>query len=259
MPRPLLAVAVLLTVHLARPALAEEEPAIRLPGDPAAVVLSLDLRAGLAPPRKLEGPLLVVLAGGTVRAPDVRGGHGVAEGRLTREDLHALLRFVVVEQELFAHDEKDVARRIRRKAERGEAEPPPLDGATTEIRVTLADRSKVVRQYALDATAAAHPEIEPLPRAKAVADRLFRLRVVTTAGGAAAVHRYLRLVNAACAGREPPLAPFDETHIEDAFLREGGGRSVRFRRVRMGEGRHGVSATVVDNGGKEPAVTFHEY
>ena len=67
MTRSLFALALL----FAAPILAEEKTGIRLPAAPEAVVISLEIHRGLAPPGRAKQLMVAIHADGTIRALDI--------------------------------------------------------------------------------------------------------------------------------------------------------------------------------------------
>lgn len=240
----------------------EEKTEILPPKDPKAVVLSLDLVRSFGPPRKSDEPALSVLSDGTVLARTPLADGKSAKGKLDRAELLELVSFVVVEQKFFEYDPEAVQKKMNEEPA-DQHQPMVLDGAETEIRVALRDRSHTARQYGLDFLAREYPKIDELTRLVKVSERLNRLRVETIAGGPKRVEEYVALVRAAVENRKSDFMPPTAADLHDAWLLPEGGRRVRFRQE-FDPGEDGVKVrgrivTVVDTGKGDPEISLHRY
>ena len=207
----------LLVLTLLAAAAVAEDRAPALPEDPDAVVVLLDDRGGFGPELPPE-PRLEVLAGGTLKS------YGKVVGKLSPEELAALVRAIVVDQRFFEWDA------AKAEAKMGERDVAVLDASTTRIRVVLKDRKHEAKVYALGWQAQRYGKVDELRRLENVRRRLEVVRNVALAGGREKAEALLDLANKALAEKHPdktPLTLFDLHHVGEG----DGERTCRFHRA----------------------------
>lgn len=151
---------------------ADKKPAIPLPMDPKAVVLSFDPgQAGFI--RKGEAPYLKIQRGGNVVVTSLLDGT-MKEGKLTEKELDDLVRFVVEEQGFLKVTEKKINDGIKEASAKGPF--IAVGGAgTSVISVQLAEKKHEVSFRGASAYSQTYPKVVPLAQYAAVEKRLQEL------------------------------------------------------------------------------------
>lgn len=172
-----------------------QTPAIQLPQDRTAAVITMDYRGGFGPPRKDNRPALTILADGAVQIIDSSGDDPAINGTLSSEELQDLLRFAINEHHFFEFDEAEAQREVADEEVKAGFHFSTFDGATTIIRIRTAEHDHTARFYVLDSYAKAYPGAKLLTDLFSVEGRLQLLVNEAKAGGREAVAAALNLVN----------------------------------------------------------------
>jgi hypothetical protein len=152
---------------------------IGLPKDPKAVVLSYDPGAG-GFVRKGEPPYLKIQADGQVTVTNLHDG-SKKEGKLTAKELDALLRFVVVDKDIFKVTEARINEGIKEAAGKGPF--IAVSGAgTSVIKVEANGKKHEVSFRGASAYLQAYPKVEVLAQFVAIEKRLSDLGVSVAKG-----------------------------------------------------------------------------
>lgn len=157
----------------------DKKPAVVLPKDPKAVVLTYDPGAG-GFVRKGDAPYLRVQADGQVTVVSVFDG-SKTEGKLTPKELDELLRFVVQDKDFLAVTEAKIADGITDAAGKGPF--LAVSGAgTSAIVVTNDGKTHGVSYRGAASFLQAYPKVDPLARFVAVEKRLAELGATVAKG-----------------------------------------------------------------------------
>ena len=209
------------------------KPTIELPKDPKTPVLVLDYKGGFRPGGADDGqpavPHLTIRADGTVVIAHGLGLGKHLEYKLANDELQALLRFVVVDNQFFDHDAKKVEAALA-----ASGKPPVLDDATTVLRVKTAAKEHEVSQYALANTAENHKNIKALAQLRAIDVRLQRLMNQVRAGGKTALDGIVKTANEHLKKQLPDAAALTAADLQEASVHPNGDKQVNF--YRLGEG-----------------------
>jgi hypothetical protein len=147
----------------------DEAPAIALPKDPKAIVLSFDPGAG-GFVRKGEAPYLKIQADGQVTVTSLFDGTK-KETKLTAKELDDLLRFVIQEKDVFNLSEMKIADAIKVAA--GNGPFIAVGGAGTSVIGVQANGKKhEVRYRGASAYLQACPNVAELARFVAIEKKL---------------------------------------------------------------------------------------
>lgn len=210
--------------------------AIELPKDPKTAVLVLDYKGGFRPARQDDGqpdvPPLTIRADGTMVLAHTFGLGKHLEYRLSADELQALLRFILVDNQFFDYDAKKVAAAL------DAGNVPLLDDMTTVLRVKTAAKEHEVSQYSLKATAESHKNIKALAQLTAIEARLQRLMHETRAGGKAALDDIVKVANEHLKKQLPEAAPLTAADLQEAFVKADGEKQVNFYRLGQGPGAY---------------------
>jgi hypothetical protein len=151
------------------PKAGESKPAIRLPADPTAVVLSYDPGNG-GFVRKGPPPYLAIRADARVVVTSPFDGSR-KESKLTRRQLEDVLRFVIRDNEFFSLTQARIAEAVAKAAAKGPF--IAVGGAgTSVIRVRANGKRHEVSYRAAGAYLRAYPKVRPLEQFAAVERRL---------------------------------------------------------------------------------------
>jgi len=157
----------------------DSKPAIVLPKDPKAVVLSYDPGAG-GFIRKGPPPYLRIQADGQVTVTNLHDG-AKKESKLTAKQLDELLRFVIQDKDFFKVTEAKIADAIKAAAANGPF--IAVGGAGTSVIAVQANGKKHEVSYrAASAYLQAYPKIEILARFVAIEKRLSDLAASVAKG-----------------------------------------------------------------------------
>ena len=145
------------------------KPALALPKDPKAVVLSYDPGAG-GFIRKGAAPYLKIQADGQVTVTNLHDG-AKKESKLTAKELDDLLRFVIQEKNFFKLTEAKIAEAIKDASANGPF--IAVGGAGTSVIAVQTDAKKHQVSYrAAGAYLQAYPKVEMLAQFAAIEKRL---------------------------------------------------------------------------------------
>ena len=176
--RPVAVVALLALLGSAATA-DEKKPAIVLPKDPKAVVLSYDPGAG-GFIRKGEAPYLKIQANGQITVTDLHTG-AKTEGKLTAKELEDLLAFVVVENDLY----NVTAAKMNDAIKTASANGPfiAIGGAgTSVITVEVNEKKHEVSFRAAGTYLNTYPKVQVVPQFVAVEKKLSALGLSVVKG-----------------------------------------------------------------------------
>lgn len=203
---------------------AEEEPALpALPSDPGAVIVRLAIEGGFTPEGAATQPAFEMLRDGRLKV-------GAREDRLDAQASAALLRFLLVEQDLPNYDAERV-KKLLDAARSGEGGGFAIaDAPDLVLTLTLASGTRVLRSNAAEAYAGAYPEIAELTRLARALRRLGALREAVLAGGVARTAGWLAEVNERLVATYPGEAPLLLDDLRSATAEEGGAVRLTFYR-----------------------------
>jgi RNA polymerase sigma factor (sigma-70 family) len=185
---------------------ASDNPAIHLPADPNAVVLSMDRSVDSS---LLPGVSLTIFADGRVVAQVPEGLHSLSaqtltefvrdyasqekdrkaprirllEGRIPRAELEELVRFAVQEQEFFTLDAVSIKAEIGEEYQSDWAVHDAKDETTTTFTVQTADKKHTVAWSKLIRSIWDFPGIQPLRQLQGLDQKLTHVYYVLLAGG----------------------------------------------------------------------------
>jgi hypothetical protein len=145
------------------------------------------------------GPDVEILSDGTVKVAGKK-----SPGRLPKEELAALRKFVVTEQKFFDFDENAIAKII---AARQGGMMCGTGVTVTAVTVVTKKQRATKRQVLLETYAADHADLKALVRLRAVARRLQLEGRLAQAGGRKRVEGWLKLANARLKKRHPKEKP----------------------------------------------------
>lgn len=209
--------------------------AIELPKDGKTLVLVLDYQGGFRPARQDDGqpevPPLTIRADGTMVLAHTFGLGKHLEYRLSAEELQALLRLILVDNQFFEYDAKKVAAALQ-----GGGAPLVADDMTTVLRIKTAAKEHEVSQYALKATAEGNKNIKALAQLHAIEVRLQRLMHEARAGGKTALDGIVKVANEHLKKQLPEAAALTAADLQDAFVKADGEKQVNFYRLGQGPG-----------------------
>jgi hypothetical protein len=190
---------------------------IKLPDDPAAVVITFDYDLGNAP-RVQTAPYLTVRADGKVKAvgPALKDIAKAPEGQLSKQELQALLRFILEDQQFFDFDFPKV------KAAIVEKEGHLLDATGTIIRVKRADKEKEVKFPLLQYHAARYSHLKQLQQLRRIEIKLDLLRTEILVGGKEELAKGIKLANQELKKQFPAAPALSENDITGSDLNGDG-------------------------------------
>lgn len=169
-------------------AVSASSQSFELPVDSSLPVITLNHVGGYtALPRQNQKPELTIRGDGTVTLSDSFGRRKDIESRISEEDLHLLMTFVITDQHFPEFDAGEAQFAINAINARCGHSMRVSDAASTLIRVHLANQDYEGRFYALLAFAEAYPTVKPLSRLWNVERRLLQLMEQIRAGGEDAV------------------------------------------------------------------------
>jgi hypothetical protein len=155
------------------------KPAITLPDDPKAVVLSYDPGAG-GFVRKGPPPYLKIQADGQVVVTSLFDG-SKKESKLTRKQVEDLLRFVIQQNDFFNLTQAKIAEAVNKAAAKGPF--IAVGGAgTSVISVQVKGKRHEVSYRAAETYLRTYPKVRPLEQFVAVEQRLSALAVSVAKG-----------------------------------------------------------------------------
>ena len=161
--------------------------------DPTTPVITLDFQGG-RPLRQNQEPHLLIRADGTVIVGNPYG-FGKRFEKVPLVEVQALLRFAIKEQHFLDFDDGKVKAAIA-EIHKKEGVAARINGKSiTIIRIKTAAKVHEARVYALATVANQYREIKALSQLREVEQRLTRVKLEATAGGAAEVVKMLTLAN----------------------------------------------------------------
>jgi hypothetical protein len=172
---------VLISSFAAVPVLAQS---FELPVDTSLPVITLNHVGGnTVLPRQNQKPELTIRGDGTITVSDSLGRGKDLESRISDEDLHRLMTFVLNEEHFPEFDAGDAQFAINAINARCGHSLRVTDAASTVIHVHLANEDFEGNFYALGVFAEAYPIVKPLGRLWKVERRLRQLAEEIKAGG----------------------------------------------------------------------------
>lgn len=170
----------ILVVWFAGPTWADDKkPAIVLPKDPQAVVLTYDPGAG-GFVRKGEAPYLKIQADGKVTVTNLFDGTK-KEGKLTAKELDELLRFVIQDKDFLTITKEKIEAGINKAAANGPF--IAIGGAGTSVVTVENDGKKHEVSFRAAGTyLKTYPKVDVLARFVAVEDKLATLGATVAKG-----------------------------------------------------------------------------
>jgi len=211
-------------------AAAEEEQSVyRLPMEPKSLVISYDEQNGFTLPRQNDAPLLSILADGTVQMPDAFGEARDVTGKISKDELQALLRFIIEENKFFDYDEEKVKAKME-EAQKQREIPQIADAPDSVFEIRIADKKHSVRHYALG-EAGEYKEIDELQQLRAIQQRLNKLMSETRVGGKAGIEKLLKLANAELNKQHPDIKPLTTENFAGSYIPQDGKTSATFSRM----------------------------
>jgi hypothetical protein len=157
----------------------DKKPAIVLPKDPKAVVLTYDPGAG-GFVRKGEAPYLKIQADGQVTVVSVFDG-SKKEGKLTEKELDEVLRFVIQDKDFLTVTEAKISDGIKDAAGKGPF--VVVNGAGTSVITVENDGKKHTASYrGASSYLQTYPKVDALARFVAVEKRLADLGATVAKG-----------------------------------------------------------------------------
>ncbi len=244
MPRPAqLTALVVATLFAANAALhADEKTTYELPADGKTPVLELDYKGGFTPPRLKKDPALSILADGTVLMPDRFGMGKDVTGKVSKEELQELLRFVIAEKKFAEIDGKELKKEVAEaEKKRGGFIPRIADAPNTWVRVNVKGHQHEAEYYALGMAANQWPAVQGLQDLDAVSKRLQQVMNLVRGGGRERVEAMLKLANAELKKQHPDADPLTMEHFRYASENADGSRRYSFSW--NAQGMPGVPAT----------------
>jgi hypothetical protein len=243
---------------IAAPAVPEaKDPDIKLPADANAPVITFDHQGGFIA-RVSKDPMMVIHADGKIIVNDAWGIGEGGEGKLTRDQLQELLRFVVRDCDFFGYDPNKVTKALAEgglKPAGGFAVAAPKDGTTVIVRVQAGDKEHEVRCHDVEIYAERYPSVKALVQMRDLTRRLRRLQVITSAGGPEAAAEALKLGNAELKKKFPEAPALTLADIFNATTRDGT-TVIQFdrRKIDPADARTHVWASIVRPAKGEPKV-----
>ena len=134
-----------------------------------------------------QKPLLTIRGDGSVILSDSQGKNKDLESRISEEDLHRLMNFVINDEHLREYDAGEAQFAINAINARCGHSLRVTEANSTVIHVHLADGDYEGSYYALDVYAQAYPSVKPLDRLWTIEKRLRQLMEEARAGGKDAV------------------------------------------------------------------------
>jgi RNA polymerase sigma factor (sigma-70 family) len=193
---------------VAAPVLAEvKAPAIKLPADPKAAVITVN-STGTSRRRQREEPVLVIRADGTLTVGDPYGIGDACEGKITPRELEDLLRFIIKDKAFFDFDRAATQQAVADRAMKAGFATVIKDASTTIIRVQADGQDKEVRYYGLATFATQYPDIKSLAQLSDIERRLYVVKSTALAGGAEVISNSVKLANESLQRDHPKLALF---------------------------------------------------
>ena len=210
-------------------AVEEKQTVYRLPMEPESVVISYDEQNGFTLPRQNEAPLLSILADGTVQMPDAFGTSRDVTGKISKDELQTLLRFIIEENKFFEYDADKVKAKME-EAQKQREIPQIADAPDSVFEIRTADKKHSVRHYALG-EAGEYKEIEELQQLSAIHRRLNKLMSETRVGGKAGIEKLLKLANVELNEQHPDIKPLSAENFAGAYIAQDGKTSATFSRT----------------------------
>ncbi len=211
---------IVLVLLAGTPAAADEKgKPYKLPADPKAAVITMEFKGGMIL-RKGNDPALTVLADGTVIVGDAWGTEPRVEGKVTGEELQALLQYILDDQQ-FAQIRPDDLK-MKGNVRVG-------DGLATTILINADGKTVTTSGYAVDAVASEAGPHSPAARYVAVLSRLNHFRYMMILGGEEGLKKEIALANAELKKQQPAEPGFEPGDLHIAFARRRERRR-RFRR-----------------------------
>jgi hypothetical protein len=152
-------------------------PEVKLPEDPKAVVIMLDIR----PANKVKGPpgppWLAIHRDGKVVVTDRGREDKTMEGKITADELKDLMHFCVVTNKFFAINNMEFSKTVKKAIDdAGIADKTDkVTAPRTRILVQTADGNQEIICHSLEICAANLPKCEPIQRLAAIQERLLRI------------------------------------------------------------------------------------
>lgn len=248
------------TLCLATTASSADRPhALNLPSDHRTEVITLDFVPQQPQRDASQQPQLSIAADGTVRIRSRFAGEKGIVGRLTEQQLDALLQTIVIDQHFFEQDSQQLAAVIAaRRDERGQS--PHVRGAdTTVIRLRLKGQTHTVSCRALGVAANQCPDSAEVQRMFASQRSLENIMAIVEAGGSRRATQMLEQANQALKTEHGQVTPFTLGELTSTQRMPNGGYYMQFSRIPKPEThtRHSPSVLIVsvfDAPGSEPHV-----
>jgi hypothetical protein len=233
-------------------AISQEAPAIALPSDPIAAIVTLDWAGGLSAPRINMNPALTIRANGTMTVTDRSGRLADIDSALSRDQVQELLRFIVNDQQFFSINIADIRAAIAEENRRTGTGIGVADAPDTIVRIRTADKESELRFNALSVFANRYPAIQALAQFRAVETRLRFLFEESRIGGRQALAAALAEANAYLKQQNPAPAPLTtENYLRT--LQSPERKTVQFARD-QGDGTNLV-VTILYLAGQPPTIT----
>jgi hypothetical protein len=220
---------------------------------------AVDHLGGYEPPRIGEGPRVAVFADGRIRLGVRYEGEQEVVAQLEPAEVQALLRFAILDHDLFAFDETSVDVRMHAECGLGVDPLPVPDAPETVVRIRLADREKTIRQRALDFAVLRYPTIRELAHLKAVSERLENVMAIASMGAEALKSTIESIVNPKLAVQALGARPFsiDEAmHLLRLRSAINGNRTYLIERKACGTPPDGYAlvSVLIDPSRQEPVT-----
>jgi hypothetical protein len=208
----------------------------QLPSDPGQPVITLDFK-GSRLKRIDASPALSIYADGRVVMPQLYAHSVAREGRISQQQLQALLDLIVVSNKFFLYDPRQVEAKLA--ALPGPRPALPMHLASTEITVHVNQHAKTVSYFGLGHDAM----VEESAQLLAIRRRLEQLMSTLMLGGEKEVAAWLALANQRLASERPKSEPLSLDDLESGTLRTDGSVFVRFVRP-ASSARLGVAVSI---------------
>jgi hypothetical protein len=206
----------------------EGQTVYRLPMEPKAVVISYDEQNGFLGPRQNEAPLLSILADGTVQMPDSFGTSHDVDGKISKDELQSLLRFVIEENKFFDYDSEKVKAKME-EAQKQREILQMVDAPESVFEIRIADKKHSVRHYGID-FANEYKEVDELLHLHAIHRRLNKLMGETRVGGKTGIEKLLKLANEKLDKQHPGTKRLTAENFGGAHITQTGITYVIFSR-----------------------------
>lgn len=188
---------------------------VALPANPRAAVIELEFE-GQSRVAVSRAAFLRIEADGMVHAPDPSGAARTIVGRLSSDELQALLRELIVTDGLFTLQSRELLTAIEDQGRRTRLEWRIADADTTVLRVVLADRSHEVRCAGVSLLCERFPKLASLQQLGAAQRRLQNIAAVVQVGGHEEAERLAKLATRELRSqdeRAPLVTPRDLTFV----------------------------------------------